>query len=404
MLNHLVYTCTAKPFSLFKYLIMTFRSKPFILVFFLTISGHLFGLSKEEILRKGKELYNGAGSCVACHMPDGMGQKGTIPPLAGSDWLKGGSARSIAISLRGLAGPIKVNGKQFYSAMPPQLLFDDQKLAYILSYVNNAWGNKEPIIDKEQVAQARKELPQDVFTPESLLKRFPFDKKYNRKNGTFTPTYDDMVSEITDPIIYRTFMPGASPAAFAVALPGNHYFCWDAGECRLRYVWTKGGFIRANQNHWSSNGKPVAQFNGVPYYRARTTQLNDQTFDELSRTNNQKPIYDTSEATDFPITLKGTREVPTYLGYRLVNGFPKFRYSLGKYVITELIRHNANKSGIQRTFTVSPTVQTTLHLTPTSQSTVSSNRGNLSPDGTLLLTAEESNEFSVLIQPREEAN
>jgi mono/diheme cytochrome c family protein len=101
------------------------------------------------------------------------GQKGTIPPLAGSDWLKGGSARSIAISLRGLAGPIKVNGKHFYSAMPPQLLFDDQKLAYILSYVNNAWGNKEPIIDKEQVAQARKELPQDVFTPESPAQTLP---------------------------------------------------------------------------------------------------------------------------------------------------------------------------------------------------------------------------------------
>ena len=145
-------------------------------------------------------MYNGAGSCVACHMPDGKGQKGTIPPLAGSDWLKGGSARSIAISLRGLAGPIKVNGKHFYSAMPPQLLFDDEKLAYILSYVNNAWGNKEAIIDKEQVAQARKELPQDVFTPETLLKRFPFDKKYSRKNGTFTPTFDDMVSQITEPI------------------------------------------------------------------------------------------------------------------------------------------------------------------------------------------------------------
>jgi hypothetical protein len=148
----------------------------------------------------------------------------------------------------------------------------------------------------------------------------------------------------------------------------------------------------------------VAQFNGVPYYRARTTQLNDQTFDELSKTNNQKPIYDTSEATDFPITLKGTREVPTYLGYRLVNGFPKFRYSLGKYVITELIRPNANKSGIQRTFTISPTVETTLHVTPTSQAIISSDRGNLSPDGTLVLTAGESNEFSVLIQPREEAN
>jgi hypothetical protein len=142
----------------------------------------------------------------------------------------------------------------------------------------------------------------------------------------------------------------------------------------------------------------------VPYYHARTTQLNDQAFDELSKTNNKQPIYDTSEATDFPITLKGTEEAPTYLGYRLVNGFPKFRYSLGKYVVTELIRPHASKSGIQRTFTISPTVETTLRLTPTPQATISSDRGNLSPDGTLVLTARESNEFSVLIQPREEAN
>ena len=76
---------------------------------------NLFSESREEIIQKGKELYNGAGSCVACHMADGNGQKGNIPPLAGSEWLKGGSARSIAISLRGLAGPIKVNGKKYYA-------------------------------------------------------------------------------------------------------------------------------------------------------------------------------------------------------------------------------------------------------------------------------------------------
>ena len=360
--------------------------------------------SREEILRKGKELYNSAGSCVACHMPDGKGQKGSVPPLAGSDWLKGGSARSIAISLRGLAGPIKVNGRNYYSAMPPQLLFDDEKLAYILSYVNNAWGNKEALIEQEEVAQARRELPQEVFTPKTLLKRFPFEKKYSRSNGTFTPTYDDMISEITDPIVYRTFMPGASPAAFAVALPGNHFYCWDAGECRLRYVWTKGGFIRSNQNHWSSNGKPVAEFNGTPYYRARTTQLSYETFDELSRTNNRQPIYDTSQAKDFPILIGGVKESPSYLGYRLVEGFPHFRYSLGKHIITELIRPNADRTGIRRTFTVSPPVETTLRLTPTVLASVSSDRGKLSPDGLLLLSAKESAAFTVLIRPVEEAN
>ena len=93
--------------------------------------------------------------------------------------------RSIAISLRGLAGPIKVNGKKYYAAMPPQLLFDDEKLAYILSYVNNAWGNHEDLITKEQVAKARKELPLDVFTPKRCSKGF-HSKKYTVRKMALT--------------------------------------------------------------------------------------------------------------------------------------------------------------------------------------------------------------------------
>ena len=337
-------------------------------------------------------------------MADGKGQKGNIPPLAGSDWLKEGSARSIAISLRGLAGPIQVNGKKYYAAMPPQLLFDDEKLAYILSYVNNAWGNQEDLVSKEEVAKARRELPQDVFTPQTLLKKFPFDKKYSKKNGTFTPTFDDTLTEITRPVIYRTFMPGASPAAFAVALPGNHYFCWDAGECRLRYVWTKGGFIKSNQAHWSSNGKPVAEFNGTPYYRARTTLLEDESFDELSKTNMQKPIYDTSQADDFPIRLKGVKESPSFLGYQLVDGYPKFRYSLGKHTITELIGMNDKKTGIVRTFTISPPTEAVLQLTPSAFASINCDQGKSKPDGKLLLSAKDSSHFSVLITPVEETN
>ena len=374
---------------------------------FLLLSGVCSSLSaesREEVLRKGKELYHGAGSCVACHMADGKGQKGNIPPLAGSDWLKEGSDRSIAISLRGLAGPIQVNGKKYYAAMPPQLLFDDQKLAYILSYVNNAWGNREDLVSKEQVAKARSELPQDVFTPQTLLKKYPFDKKYSKKNGTYTPTFDDTLSNITSPVVYRTFMPGASPAAFAVALPGNHYYCWDAGESRLRYVWTKGGFIKSNQAHWSSNGKPVAEFNGTPYYWAHTTLLKEETFEALSKTNMQKPIYDTSQADDFPLIIEGAKGTPRFLGYRLIEGYPKFRYSQGKYVITELIQMNVEKTGIRRTFTISPPAQTMLKLTSSNLSSLRSDRGKIQKDATLSLTSTESAEFSVYITPVQEAN
>ena len=374
------------------------------LIFFFGYLLSLIGESKEQIIEKGKALYNGAGSCVACHMADGKGQKGNIPPLAGSEWLKGSPDRSIAISLRGLAGPIKVNGKKYYAAMPPQLLFDDEKLAYILSYVNNAWGNHEDLITKEQVAKARKELPLDVFTPQTLLKRFPFEKKYSKKNGTYTPTFDDTLTNITSPVVYRTFMPGASPAAFAVALPGNHYYCWDAGESRLRYVWTKGGFIKSNQAHWSSNGKPVAEFNGTPYYRAHTTLLKDETFDELSKTNMQKPFYDTSQANDFPFKINGGNGKPRFLGYSLVNGYPKFRYTNGKHVITELIQMNDEKTGIRRTFTISPSAETILNLSSSSLASIITGKGVLTKDGTLKLSEKESSEFSVVISPTKETN
>lgn len=85
------------------------------------VAGMAYSAPDAAALAKGKELYDGAGSCIACHMADGKGQPGSVPPLAGSDWLDNPD-RTIAIVLRGMAGPVKVNGKRYYSAMPPQLL------------------------------------------------------------------------------------------------------------------------------------------------------------------------------------------------------------------------------------------------------------------------------------------
>ena len=199
-------------------------------------------------------------------------------------------------------------------------------------------------------------------------------------------------------------MPGASPAAFAVALPGNHYFCWDAGECRLRYVWTKGGFIKSNQVHWSSNGKPVAEFNGTPYYRARTKLLKDETFEELSKTNMQKPFYDTSQAHDFPFKFNSVNGKPEFLGYSLVDGYPKFRYMHGKHVITELIQMNDEKTGIRRIFTISPPAKTSLKLSSSNLASIITDKGELTKDGTLKLSEKESNEFSVFVIPTKETS
>lgn len=351
-------------------------------------------------LEKGKSLYNGPGSCVACHMEDGKGQPGSVPPLTGSDWLDDPD-RTVALVLRGLAGPIKVNGKRYYSAMPPQLLFDDEKIADIVTYVNNAWGNKGAVVTKEQVGKARAELPADVYTPETILKAFPFPKNKRKSNGTFKPDFDDTLTNITEPVIYRTFMPGASPAAFAVALPGNQFFCWDAGECRLRYAWAKGGFIRGNQVHWSSNGKPVAAFDGLPYYRAKTSLLEPENYSELARTNHKTPFYDTSEARDFPFVIKGIGSSPSFKGYRLIDGYPEFRYQIGKHEIRELIKVSEDQTGIVRSFKVNPPVDLVFKVTPDPAAIISSSAGNITDDGTLALTASEAKEFQITVLEKE---
>jgi len=296
-----------------------------------------------------------------------------------------------------MAGPVKVNGDRYYSAMPPQLLFDYEKIADMITYVNHAWGNKGAAVTAAQVAKARKALPQAVYTPETLLKAFPFDKKGRKRNGTYTPDFDDTLMVITEPVVYRTFMPGASPAAFAVALPGNHYYCWDAGECRLRYAWTKGGFIRGNQVHWSSNGKPVAKFNGLPYYRAQTSKLNPEDYKHLAETARSTPFYDTTEAVDFPIKIEGVDGFPKYKGYRLIQGYPEFIYKVGDYEVRELIRTSKNNLGITRKFSVSPKTPITFKLTPDGSSSYSSSAGNISSDGTLKLTAKQAMEFDLTI-------
>ncbi|MGB0582029.1 MAG: c-type cytochrome [Limisphaerales bacterium] len=354
------------------------------------------GADKAQLAR-GKALYEGPGSCVICHLADGKGQPGAVPPLAKSNWLDD-SNRTIAITLRGLIGPVKVNNKRYYSAMPPQLLFDDAKLTDIINYVHNSWGNKLPDVTVGQVAEARKELGPDIFTPEKVLKKFPFPKGNLRKwNGTFKPDFDDAIKDVTVPVVYRTFMPGASPAAFAVALPGNQFYCWDAGESRLRYVWAKGGFIRGNRVHWSSNGKPVAEFYGDPYYRARSSLLKPEDYEHLNDTNRKLPFYDTAEAPDFPISIEGATGRPAYKGYRLLDGYPEFRYRLGKHEIRELLKESGDKKGIVRTFSVKPAVPMSFSLTPTELAVISSSAGTIAKDGSLKLSAKQSANFSITI-------
>ncbi|HVU34776.1 MAG TPA: cytochrome c [Opitutaceae bacterium] len=112
----------------------------------------------------GEKLFNNA-ACNTCHQPTGLGIPGAIPPLAGSEWAQGPEDRVIRIVLYGLAGPITVKGNQFNSAMPAfgqvaggGFNWSDDKIAAVLTYVRQAWGNKAPPITAAKVTEIHNQL------------------------------------------------------------------------------------------------------------------------------------------------------------------------------------------------------------------------------------------------------
>lgn len=108
---------------------------------------------------RGKKVF--AANCVVCHQASGIGSDGQgYPPLVGSEWVIGGSKRPAMIVLKGLEGPVTVKGKKYGTAVmqPWDKTLSDQKIADVLTYIRQAWGNNASPITAEQIAALRKEL------------------------------------------------------------------------------------------------------------------------------------------------------------------------------------------------------------------------------------------------------
>ena len=64
---------------------------------------------------QGKVLYD--FHCANCHMQDGAGLRGLIPPLANADYLKNNQESLACVIRYGLKGTIIVNGKEYNTQM-----------------------------------------------------------------------------------------------------------------------------------------------------------------------------------------------------------------------------------------------------------------------------------------------
>ena len=112
-------------------------------------------LTHEIRMEKGKRVF--LQNCSMCHQSGGQGLANVFPPLANSDYLMTDKERSIATVVRGLSGPIMVNGQRYDGVMPPQVLLSDEQIANVLTFIRNSWGNKGDAVSVEEVKAVRED-------------------------------------------------------------------------------------------------------------------------------------------------------------------------------------------------------------------------------------------------------
>lgn len=108
--------------------------------------------------QKGAKIFS--ANCATCHQATGLGVAGQYPPLVGSEYVDGGTRRLGMILLKGLQGPLTVKGAQYGSAVmqPWEKTLNDQKIADVLTYIRQEWGNTGGPVPAEGIAALRKEL------------------------------------------------------------------------------------------------------------------------------------------------------------------------------------------------------------------------------------------------------
>lgn len=116
------------------------------------IAVYMMSSCEPQAYKQGKALYT--AYCANCHMPDGTGLTGHIPPLAESDYLKADPTRVACIIRYGLADTIQVNGKRYSQPMAAVPKLNEFEITNIINYLNNAWNNNLEYVSLEEVQAA----------------------------------------------------------------------------------------------------------------------------------------------------------------------------------------------------------------------------------------------------------
>ena len=99
---------------------------------------------QQQPYQQGEILYN--NFCTSCHMEDGTGLVGNIPPLVGADYVKEDPLRMACIIRKGIEDTIVVNGVSYNQPMAAIPQLTEFEITNVINYINHAWGNDYGVV------------------------------------------------------------------------------------------------------------------------------------------------------------------------------------------------------------------------------------------------------------------
>lgn len=172
------------------------------------------------------------------------------------------------------------------------------------------------------------------------------------------------------PYLYRLFMPDSGPASLAIMLPGDLNLCWDAGQCRPRYLW-RGAGVDATA-YWKGNGSGKVKLVGDKLWSA---------------------------GAGVPLRLSpGKEPAVSFKGYALIQGFPELRYEIDGVAVKELVRDHENGKGLALSFQVDSD-KPVFYVIDAAQAKLFTSNAGAFKDGVLTVPAKLGRSFSVTVMP-----
>jgi len=114
---------------------------------------------KREPYPQGKILYE--NFCANCHMENGSGLEGLIPPVVGSNFVRDQPEATACIIRYGRNEPMEVNGQRYLQPMPGSPQLSDFEITNIINYIRHAWNNDHGYVTLKMVRSALEKCETD---------------------------------------------------------------------------------------------------------------------------------------------------------------------------------------------------------------------------------------------------